>query len=287
MKRILIPLLLSMSFLKTNSQEIVKIPTSGTPEDVIWENEERQFYNTIWETETVGNVTEPTMEVFRPEAGKANGTSVVICPGGGMYLLSIYSEGNEVAKWLAKEGVTGFVLKYRLVPTGDNGAEDLENDGAEVIPKAKNMLKYAREDALNAIRHIRFNSEKYGVDANKIGIMGFSAGGAVTMDVVYKCDEGSKPNFIAPVYAWMNIVDDLSPPEDAGPIFVVCASDDPLLLAPASVDLYNDWMKVGKSAELHMYSKGGHGFGMKVQDLPSDQWIERFREWLDVMGFME
>lgn len=265
-----------MSFLKTNSQEIVKIPTSGTPEDVIWENEERQFYNTIWETETVGNVTEPTMEVFRPEAGKANGTSVVICPGGGMYLLSIYSEGNEVAKWLAKEGVTGFVLKYRLVPTGDNGAEDLENDGAEVIPKAKNMLKYAREDALNAIRHIRFNSEKYGVDANKIGIMGFSAGGAVTMDVVYKCDEGSKPNFIAPVYAWMNIVDDLSPPEDAGPIFVVCASDDPLLLAPASVDLYNDWMKVGKSAELHMYSKGGHGFGMRVQDLPSDQWMSDF-----------
>ncbi len=119
MKSILMPLLLSMSFLKTNSQEIVKIPTSGTPEDVIWENEERQFYNTIWETETVGNVTEPTMEVFQPEAGKANGTSVVICPGGGMYLLSIYSEGNEVAKWLAKEGVTGFV--FLLI----NGLSDL------------------------------------------------------------------------------------------------------------------------------------------------------------------
>ena len=280
-------LIATMAFISMDAQEIVNIPVSESPQDIIWENAESQYFNTIWQTETVGNVSEPTMEVFRPEEGKENGTSVVICPGGGMYLLSIYSEGNDVAKWLAKRGVTAFVLKYRLVPTGENGAQDLNDDGNQVIPKAKNLLKYAHQDALNAIRHIRLNSEKYKIDSEKIGLMGFSAGGAVVMDATYRCDSGSKPNFIAPIYAWMNIVEPSDAPQDAGPMFVACATDDPLMLAPASVNLYSDWIKKGKPAELHMFAKGGHGFGMKTQNLPSDQWIDRFGEWLGIMGFMQ
>lgn len=261
-------------------QEIVKLPVESQPEGVKWERKESSCFNSIWETQTVANVSSPIMEVFRSAPEKNTGAAVVICPGGGMYLLSIESEGNQVARWLADRGVTAFVLKYRLVPTGDNGVLDLNNDGPMVEKKAKKLLEYAHRDALNAIEHIRSNSDKYAIDPGKIGLIGFSAGGAVTMEATYKSQEINRPDFIGPVYAWMNIVAEQEVPEYDPPAFIVCATDDPLFLAPGSVKIYSDWIKSGCTAELHMYSKGGHGFGMKKQNLPSDRWIERFREWM-------
>lgn len=268
------------------AQEIVEIPISDAPMDVKWEKPESSYFNSVWQTQTVGNVSKPTMEVFRPEADVANGTSMVICPGGGMYLLSIESEGNQVAEWLAKKGVTAFVLKYRLVPTGENGAMDLNTDGAKVEEKASHMLKFAHKDALNAIEHIRTNATQYNIKKDQIGLMGFSAGGAVTMEATYKSNESNRPDFLVPVYAWMNIVEEQDTPSYNPPINVVCATDDPLFLAAGSVKLYSDWIENGATAELHMYAKGGHGFGMRTQDLPTDKWIERVGEWMDVMGYM-
>tara|TARA_B100000497_G_C7649112_1_gene390422 strand:- start:573 stop:1433 length:861 start_codon:yes stop_codon:yes gene_type:complete len=280
----IIVLMISVSI---SAQEIVQIQVNNSPSDVEWPNEESSYFNNTWQTQTVANVSIPTMEVFRPDPAKANGTSMVICPGGGMYLLSIESEGNQVAKWLTDQGVTAFVLKYRLVPTGDDGAEDLSDDGMGVGKKASNMLKYAHEDALNAITHIRKNVQEYGVESDKIGLMGFSAGGAVTMEATYKSQEVNRPNFIVPVYAWMSIVAEQEVPDYKPPMNAVCATDDPLFLAPASVELYSDWIKKGATAELHMYAKGGHGFGMKTQNLPTDKWIERVGEWMDTMGYMK
>lgn len=273
------------SMLSLSAQEIVNIRVDNVPPDVKWERPESSYYNDAWDTQTVGNVSSPTMEVFRPE--NPNGSSMVICPGGGMYLLSIESEGNLVAKRLAELGVTAFVLKYRLVPTGKDGSQDLTNDGMNVIVKAKNLLKYAHEDALNALEHVRENANEYNVDPNKIGLMGFSAGGAVTMEATYKSNELNRPDFIVPVYAWTTILDEQDVPSYKPPMNAVCASDDPLMLAKGSVQLYSNWLAKGASAELHMYAKGGHGFGMKVQDLPSDQWLERVGEWMKMMGYLE
>jgi len=268
------------------SQEIVKLPTNEFPSDVKWENLETSYFNESWQTQTVANVQTPTMEVFRPDPAISNGTSVIICPGGAMYLLSIESEGNQVAEWLTKKGVTAFVLKYRLVPTGEDGTEDLNRDGAMVTKKAAKMLAYAHRDALNAIAYVRENASAYDINPEKIGLMGFSAGGAVTMEATYKSEVHNRPNFIAPVYPWMVIVEESLVPEYNPPMIAICASDDPLDLVPGTIKIYSDWLNAGARAELHMYASGGHGFGMKTQNLPSDKWIERFGDWLDAMGYL-
>ncbi len=264
------------------SQEIVTLPHENTAE-VSWTGGEKAYFSELWENPVVTNVSVPTMEVFRPEDGTANGTSVIVAPGGGLFALSIESEGTSVAKWLNSKGVTAFVLKYRLVPTGEDGVKEImdlgntnpEEIGRRVIP----VLPLSTNDGLAAIAHVRSNSEKYGVQPNKIGFMGFSAGGAVTMSVTLNYTKENRPDFIVPVYPWMTVMGPYEVPEDAPPMLVVCASDDPLGLAAPSTDLYASWLKAGKSVGLHMYSKGGHGFGMKPQGLPSDHWIARFFDW--------
>ncbi|MFT6810007.1 MAG: acetyl esterase/lipase [Saprospiraceae bacterium] len=271
----------------TFSQTIIGLPMTVQNDEVQWQRVERQYHSTIWDNPVVTNVSIPTLTVYEPAADKRNGTSVVICPGGGLYALSIESEGTQVAEWLAERGVTAFVLKYRLVPTGEDGTLDIMNDGAQVSVKAGKVLPMATSDALHAIDYVRMNAPKYNLAPNQIGLMGFSAGGAVTMSATYNYTTNNRPDFIAPVYAWMDVVTATPMPEDAPPIFVACASDDPLMLAPASVKLFNEWLGNGKKAELHMYARGGHGFGMKKQNLPSDKWIEHFGEWLDGEGLMD
>jgi len=249
-----------------------------------WPTEEREYHSTTWDNTVVSNVSKPTMTVYKPT--KPNGTAVVICPGGGLYALSIESEGRAVARWLSERGVTAFVLKYRLVPTGVDATSEIMED-PNVIVKAKKILASAVSDGLNAIQHVRDNAAKYGVQKDRIGIIGFSAGGAVTMGTTYTYTAKNKPNFIGPIYAWMDVLSHQEVPVDAPPLFVLCASDDPLNLAPASVKLYQQWLAAKKPAELHMYSEGGHGFGMKKQALPSDSWIDRFGDWLGTQGLME
>lgn len=267
------------------SQVDISLPLAKVDDSIEWVGEERQYHSSYWNTPVVSNVSKPTLSVF--QADEPNGTGVIICPGGGLYALSIDSEGRDVAKWLNKRGITAFVLKYRLVPTNGDATAEIAQDGENVLKKAGRVLPLAVEDGLNAIRHVRENAGKYQVDPKKIGIIGFSAGGAVTMGVTYSYDQASRPDFIGPIYAWMDVVGEKEPPSDAPPLFVLCASDDPLDLAPASVKLYTDWLDKDFPAELHMYSKGGHGFGMRKQNLPSDFWINRFADWLTAQGFIK
>jgi acetyl esterase/lipase len=265
-----------------NAQEIIKLPNTETP-PVTWETAENEYFSNIWNTQVVTNVSEPTMQVFRPKDEINNGTSVIVAPGGGLFALSINSEGNDVAKWLNEKGITAFVLKYRLVPTGEDAVAEIENDASKepekFMERVTTVLPYSIKDGLNAVKHVRENADTYGINPNKIGFMGFSAGGAVTVGVGYNYTEESKPNFLVPVYYWSSVVPLEKPKEDAPPMFLVCASDDPLGLAPGTIALYSSWHEAGKTVALHMYSKGGHGFGMRKQGLPSDSWIERFYDW--------
>ncbi len=265
-----------------NAQEIISLPHER-PENVEWIGEEKAFFSEIWNTEVVCNVSSPTMEVFRPDAAIANGTSVVIAPGGGLYALSIESEGNMVARWLNEKGITAFVLKYRLVPTEKDGVQELNETSSNNLEEFKKMIgavmPYSVADGLTAVKYVRENAATLGVDQNKIGFMGFSAGGAVTQGVAYNAMGANRPDFIVPVYSWTSAMPVQKASENAPLMLVICASDDPLGLASGSIELYNSWLTAGKTAELHMYSKGGHGFGMKKQDLPSDTWIERFYDW--------
>jgi len=117
--------------------------------------------------------------------------------------------------------------------------------------------------------------------------MGFSAGGTVTTGVAMHYTPESRPDFVAPIYAYLGLLGEADVPKDAPPLFALAASNDPLGLADDSVELYSKWLAAKKSAELHMYATGGHGFGMKKQNIPSDQWIERFGEWLDGQALLK
>ncbi len=264
------------------SQEIVILPHENKTE-LEWQGSEKSTYSQQWQTELISNVSTPTLQIFRPAPSLNIGTSVVIAPGGGLRVLSINSEGVDVAKWLNTKGITAFVLKYRLLPENNGGlaneTEDNQNASSAMTKKVTKVLELATSDGLNAMSYVRSNAKELGIDPNKIGFMGFSAGGAVTMGVTFNYTITNRPDFIVPVYPWMTVLGTYSVPKDAPPMLIICASDDQYDLAHESVDLYSSWTKSGKSAALHMYSKGGHGFGMKTQDLPSDNWIERFYEW--------
>ena len=262
--------------LTVKSQEIVKLPfeTNG---ETVWIGDEKEYFSNIWQTQVVTNVSVPSMQVFK--ADNPNGTSVIVAPGGGLYALSINSEGNDVAKWLNSKGITAFVLKYRLVPTGEDGTKEAMEVGEEIGNHVAPILPLSISDGLMALSHVRTNADIYGIDPNKIGFMGFSAGGAVTMGVAFNYTKENRPDFIVPVYPWTTVMGVYEVPVDAPPMLVICASDDPLGLAQGSIELYSNWLKNSKTVGLHMYSKGGHGFGMKKQDLPSDSWIMRFYEW--------
>ncbi len=289
MKKLIFLMALINSLLFTDAQNIINLPfeTNGA---VTWNEDEKEYYTDIWNTKVVTNVSVPTLEVFKPSKKEQNGAAVIIAPGGGLFALAIEKEGNEAARWLVEKGITAFVLKYRLVPTGEDGVAEISALSStrpeKLFEEVSKVIPLSIEDGLNAITHVRSNAGSYGVDPTKIGFMGFSAGGAVAMGVAYHYTEESRPDFLAPVYAWTPVMPVRTPKEDAPPILIVCASDDNLGLAPGSIEIYNSWLKQDLSAELHMYSKGSHGFGMMKQGLPSDEWIERFYDWSIAEGLV-
>jgi len=285
--------LLSISFLFFTSiyaqQKVVQLYDGPPPGSESWNWNEAENDNNMWQTKVVYNVTKPTLTVFVPEADKANGTAVIIAPGGGFHALSINSEGLDVAKWLVQKGVTCFVLKYRLVhvlsndPTaefaGKMGKKEFDDDVSKIMP-------LVTADGRNAIAWVRKHAAEYKIETNRIGIMGFSAGGTVTSSTLFGYTKENRPDFAAPIYPFFPSAMIGSVANDAPPIFIVTATDDGFGLAPHSIDLYNKWLSTKHDAELHMYARGNHGFGMRKQNLPTDNWIERFHEWLGVQGLL-
>jgi len=272
-----------------SAQDVIPLypgtPPGSTPENY----PEKEYFSHAWNTEVVANVTKPTLTVFKPSAELKNGTAVVICPGGGFMALSITSEGTEVAKYLTARGVTALVLKYRLAHTGDDATQEftaLYADREKFREKVGKIIPLAVADGLAAVTYVRQHASEWGVFPDRVGIIGFSAGGGVTAGVAFHYSPEGRPAFVAPIYAggeWK----DLSVPPDAPPMFIAAATDDSLGLAPASVALYEKWSSAKKSAELHMYAKGGHGFGMRTHSLPTDHWIDRFAEWLELQGYLQ
>jgi acetyl esterase/lipase len=150
------------------------------------------------------------------------------------------------------------------------------------------LVKLAMGDGLAAIGHVRQHAQDYGVNPQRIGIMGFSAGGTVAASVAHNYSAATRPDFVAPIYLAYNwALKANGVPADAPPMFILAATDDPLRLAPHSLDLYRDWTAAKKPAELHLFAKGGHGFGMKKQNQPTDGWIERFADWLQFQGLLK
>lgn len=271
------------------AQDVIPLypgPAPGGPAEAYVE---KRFFSKVWNTEVVTNVSTPTLTIFRPVSGPGAGAAVVICPGGGFMALSINSEGFDVAKWLAARGMTTFVLKYRLARTGEDATQEFASliaDRQKFGEKVGPVIPMAIADGIAAVALVRRRAKEWGVSPDRVGIVGFSAGGTVAAAAGLRYAAESRPAFVAPIYAAASSLKDLPVPGDAPPLFAAAATDDQLGLAMDSVGLYSQWKAAGKPAELHMFAKGGHGFGMRQQGLPSDRWIDRFADWLQMQGWL-
>ncbi len=239
----------------------------------------------------VRNVTRPSLQPFLPDAASANGTAIIVCPGGGFRFLTIDSEGLEVARWLSAHSVAAFVLRYRVMPTpaddgdfaGQLGALLGPLFGPGVVDEMKRLGPPAIADAQQAMRLVRRRAKQWHIAPDRIGILGFSAGGVVAEGLSLQHDAGSRPDFTGAIYPgpW----DAGKVPKDAPPLFIAAADDDPLTAIGAR-PLQAAWQAAGHPVEMHIYDQGGHGFGMKQQGGDSDHWIDQFGEWLGKQGLL-
>lgn len=275
--------------LSTNRFEMIPIWPDEIPGS---ENDVRAEQETLFpafigpeQTRVIRNVTRPTLLAYLPDPEIANGTGVVVCPGGAFAFLAIESEGTEVAHWLNQRGVAVFVLKYRLTPTPTRD-EDFLQQLMQIVHDEKQMkaqVPIAIMDGQQALKVVRARASEWNLNPARIGILGFSGGGVIALATATQYEADKWPDFVAPIYA--PVWQELKVPADAPPLFSALASDDPAV-PDGNMALYKAWKTAGRPVELHSYSKGGHAFGMIKQGLPSDSWIERFGEWLQVQGFL-
>jgi len=222
----------------------------------------------------VFNVVTPTLTPYLPERTKATGTGIIIAPGGAFVALAIDLEGHQVARWLQNKGIAAFVLKYRILEKHQEG-----------IPRDLNMDeagKYGIADGIQAVKVVRQHAAEWGISPNRVGFMGFSAGAMVASGALLQQDPATRPNFAAPIYGGpFGIMPAI--PEKLPPIFLAWAQDDALALG-AGIQFYDSLKAAGYKPEAHIFSSGGHGFGMRKQGTTSDHWIDEFYYWLEARG---
>lgn len=233
------------------------------------------------------NVSKPQLLVYPAPKGKANGTAVIVAPGGAYSILAIEHEGTQTCEWLNSLGVTAFLLKYR-------------------VPKREMQLPdnlAAIQDAQRAVSLVRSKAADWNLDPNRIGMLGFSAGGNLTAwtcltekrmyDPVDSADKlSSRPSFAALIYpAYLTDKEGKLKPEypvtkGSPPMFFAHANDDPVTPV-GSVALYAALKQAGVPAEVHIYATGGHGFGMRKGPNPVSSWPDRCADWLKSRGYLD
>lgn len=292
MKKFIITGLFFAGLMAVHAQKTIPLYPGKAPGTENWTQKEAQQFSQLFKTEVVYNVTQPSMLLFEADKTKANGTVIVIAPGGGFQSLSINREGIDMAKKLAENGITAVVLKYRLLETKSN------DPAKEMMDNLKNRVDFdtrtapikamAGDDIKTAISYIRNHAGELKINPEKLGVIGFSAGASVILETVFHSkDVSTIPNFAASVYGGPSReILETAIPKSPLPLFICAASDDQLKLAPKSVQLYSKWQEAGQPAELHLYEKGGHGFGMGKQNLPVDQWSEVYLDWLRFHQFL-
>lgn len=247
----------------------------------------------------VRNVSQPTLEPFLPDAGKATGAAMIVVPGGGLLGLAIDREGFAVARWLNQRGIAAFVLKYRVAALPADPKEALSElnrrigemvrqirpgsatENEILLPLQREAMAAAQQDGLEAMRYVRAHAAQWKLSPRRIGIMGFSSGAAIAIGVALKADAASRPDLVVPIYGLMP--DATAVPATVAPAFIAAAADD--FAASFSFNIYNAWRAAGATAELHILENGGHDFGLLRQGKSSDQWPELFNHWLAAHGF--
>ena len=297
--QILLTALFFVSFFLSAQDKTMKVWPNGAPDDNGLKVAEEKYDGV-----RVRNVSEAEMYVYLPEKEKNTGVAVVICPGGGYMIEAMDHEGFQMAEWLQSKGIAGIVLKYRL-PYGHHE-----------IPS---------EDARQTMRIVRQNAKEWGINPNKIGIAGSSAGGHLASTVGTRFDLGnenssnpvekmsSRPDFMLLLYPVIsfneavghmgsrkNLIgegndwklakqysNELNVTKETPPAFLVLADDDKAVIPQNSVDFYLALKQKNVPVEMHIFLEGGHGFGMTKKNLPVDQWPDLFFNWLKAMKIVE
>jgi len=242
----------------------------------------------------IRNVTYPTLTPVLPKPGTANGTAVVVAPGGGFMMLSMQNEGWRVAQALANRGVTAFVLKYRLNPTPADDKAFMAAMGKLMADAARNSGKQpdlpesgATADALAALKLVRSRAAEWHLDPARVGIIGFSAGAITALRATLRAradpdPQTAAPDFIGYIYGPMTAV---AVPADAPPMFAALAMDDPLF-GNGDFSIASAWRAAKRPVELHVYQRGGHGFGLGKPNTTSTMLMPEFLAWLDMQGLL-
>lgn len=274
----------------TSERPLIQLWPGVAPGAEDWE-QQQQDTKAIWGDRIVRNVVSPTLEIFAPDAAKANGTAIVVAPGGAFRFLSIDSEGTQVAQWLAEQGIAAFVLRYRLGETVASDALFMGQVFAILAPLFKpgpalmdDMKRYgppAVADGRRALKLLRERAADYGIAKGRLGFLGFSAGGVVGTGTALSTDANERPDFFAAIYPGPWPLDDV--PKDAPPLFIAAATDDSIT-EPGAKPLETAWRTAGLPVEAHYYASGGHGFGMKQQNKDSDAWTADLLDWLRGLG---
>ena len=229
----------------------------------------------------VSSVDKPSLTVYLPDRNRATAASVIVAPGGGHRELWMDHEGHRVAEALAARGVTAFVLKYRLA----------REEGSTYT-----VEKHALADISRAIRLVRSRGQEWGLDPERVGVMGFSAGGhlaglaaaapgAPSPTAADPIDRlSAKPGFQALIYP--GSIPDIRISNDTPPTFLLCGGDDRIV--GSLLDLYTALRQSGVSAELHVYAGVGHGFGIREKNPSSVAgWLARFTDWMNDQGLLK
>lgn len=278
----------SLSTRAAERQEIPIWPAGGVPDEPEGIEERRPAATGVVRKSHIDFVDTPTLTVFRAPEATANGAAVVVCPGGGYNVLAWTHEGTEIAEWLNSIGVSAFVLKYRV---------------PEREPEMPHLLPL--QDAQRAIRLVRQGAAEWGVDSDRVGMLGFSAGGHLTVIAGTRFDEmayarvdaadelSARPDFLIPIYpAYLGDKKDkekLSPlvtvDKNTPPCFIAITHDDADRAYYAAL-FYAALKRNGVVGELHIYAKGGHGYGLRKSANPVHTWPARCAEWMVSMGLL-
>jgi acetyl esterase/lipase len=287
MKRIVTPLaLLVLASVGRAGEEPKEVPlwANGAPGSEARKGEKEVKNEKTNGEYTITNVHNPSLTVFLPPREKATGAAVVIAPGGGHRELWMMHEGINEARWLSEHGVAAFVLKYRLAREKDSPYK---------------IETHALQDGQRAIRLVRSRAKEWGVDPNRVGIMGFSAGGEVAALVCNHADKGKeaaddpvqrqscRPDFQALIYSGPQGIRNQTVTKEMPTTFILVGDNDNA--ATWLVAHYQALKKAGVRAELHVYANTPHGFGMRTTGArrPVSDWMERFDEFLRAEGFLK
>jgi len=304
MKQVLLLLSVVSIMTKSYAQEIIPLYEKEIPNSKPIVNREKSETGADG-IQRISKVSEPTLTVFLPPKEKANGTAVIICPGGGYGILAFSHEGTDVAKAFNEWGVTAFVLKYRLP------------DDSIMLQRENGPLM----DAQRAIQLVRLNAAQWNINTNQIGIMGFSAGGHLastagthfsTAAIPNTKNTSLRPDFMILLYPVISFTDSLAhigsrnnligktPTQEkinyysnelqvtkqTPPTFLVHAKDDKGVKVENSLAFYDALKKNGVPAEIHLYEQGGHGFGMNNKT-SSDKWMDWLQAWMKKNGWVK